>query len=341
MTATTSDTAPYRLAITGDQVAPDGMSLFGDLELDRLVARGIDWSVIPVESATLSSDALAGFDALLMMGGAGLDATSLVRTRLRHVARFGAGYDAIDVAACTKAGVLLTNAPEAVRVPMAHAALGMLFALGHNLVVKDRLVREGRWDERAAWHGRGLQGATVGVVGLGGVGAEISRLLGALGIDVIGYNRTPRPRLGIAQLPLEDVAARSDYLVVAVSASPGTARLVDDALLGRMRPGSFLVNVSRGSVVDEDAVARRLASGHLRGAALDVFREEPLPATSPLVGSERTVLAPHSLGWTEGFASAVADDAIGAIIDVAEGRLPAHCVNPEAWRRTPARGGGR
>lgn len=333
---------PYRLAVTGDQVRPDGVSIFGDIGLDRLAEHDIEWEVVPVSDRSLVSGSLTGFDALLMMGGASLTRDDLVGTKLRHVARFGAGYDAIDVPACTDAGVVVTNTPDALRVPMAHAALTMLFALAHNLVPKDRLVRTGRWDDRTDWHGRGLEDVTVGVIGLGGVGAETSKLIRAIGVDVVAYNRSPRPevaeKLGITQLPLEDVAERSDYLIVAVAGGAGTTNLIDGALLDRMRPGSFLINISRGSVIDEEAVAMRLATGQLRGAALDVFREEPLPTAHAFATSERTIVAPHSLGWTEAFAANVASDSLQAIVDVATGREPANCVNRDAWsRRTPAR----
>jgi len=333
---------PYRLAVTGDQVRPDGASIFGDIGLDRLAEHNIEWEVVPVGDRSLKPGSLVGFDALLMMGGAALTRDDLIGTRLRHVARFGAGYDAIDVPACTDAGVVVTNTPGALRVPMAHAALTMLFALAHNLVPKDRLVRSGRWDDRTDWHGRGLEGVSVGVVGLGSVGTETSRLVRALGIDVVAYNRTPRPdvaeELGVTQLPLEVVAERSDYLIVTVAGGTGTTNLIDGALLDRMRPGSFLINVSRGSVIDEEAVAMRLASRQLRGAALDVFCEEPLPTAHAFATSERTIVAPHSLGWTEAFAANVASDCLQAIVDVAAGREPVNWVNQDAWsRRTSSR----
>lgn len=326
--------SPYRVAVTGDQVRADGTSIFGDIGLGRLGEAGLEWQVVPVPDPTVSAATVRGFDALLLMGDRAVDASTLADGTLRHVARFGAGYDRVDVAACTAAGVVLTNTPEAVRTPMAHAALTMVLALAHEVLAKDRLVREGRWEDRPAHQGKGLIGATVGIVGLGGVGAETARLLRALGVDVVAYNRTPRPalaaELGVLQLPLPDVAAAADYLVVAVSATPETVGLVDAAVLAAMRPGSFLVNLSRGVVVDEDALAAALRGGRLRGAALDVFRCEPLPLSSPLLELDRVLLSPHSLCWTDSFARAVADSAVGALIDVARGRTPQDVVNPEA-----------
>jgi D-3-phosphoglycerate dehydrogenase len=325
----------YRIAVTGDQASADGTTLFGDIGLRRLTAAGLEWSVIPVPEPVLAPAQLAGFDALLLMGGRRVTAASLAGTTLRHIARFGAGYDAVDVDACTAAGVVLTNTPDAVRVPMAHAALAQIFALAHALVPKTRLVQDGRWDERTRWQGRGLQDALVGVVGLGNVGTEVARLLGALGIRVAGYNRSDRPGLGIPRHPLAELAAMSDYLVVTVSGNPGTNGLISAEVLGRMRPSAYLINLSRGSVVDEPALIDALRRGRLRGAALDVFAHEPLEAGSPLPAMDNVVLTPHSLCWTDGFAQAVADSAITSLVDVAEGRTPRHTVNPEACKVSP------
>jgi len=324
----------YRVAVTGDQVRDDGSSIFGDLGLQRLRDAGLDWKVVPVPGARICAEQVLGFDALLLMGDRAVDATTLAGGRLRHVARFGAGYDQVDIAACTAAGVLVTNTPDGVRVPMAHAALTMVLALAHELAPKDRLVREGRWDQRASHQGRGLIGATVGVVGVGNVGAEIVRTFRQLGISVVAYNRTPRPEvlepIGVPQLPLLEVAAASDFLVVAVAATAQTVCLIDADVLRAMRPEAYLVNLSRGMVVDEQALVAALRENRLRGAALDVFRREPLPLDSPLLTLDRVLLSPHSLCWTDGFARGVADSALGALIDVAQGRVPPHLVNPDA-----------
>jgi phosphoglycerate dehydrogenase-like enzyme len=323
--------APFLVAITGDQASPDGSTIYGDIGLDRLTGAGIEWRVVPVPDPVLTADQLAGYDAVLLMGDRRITADSLAGTALRHVARFGAGYDAVDVAACTAAGILVTNTPDAVRVPMAHAALTQILALAHNLVPKDRLVRSGRWNERTSWPGKGLQGAVVGVVGLGNVGAEIARLLLALGVEVAAYNRSDRTKLahslGVKLLPLDKLAAASDYLVVTVPANPGTAGLISRETLRAMRPDAYLINLSRGSVVDEAALIDALRHQRIRGAALDVFAHEPLEPTSPLLAMENVVLTPHSLCWTDTFAQDVADSAITAIIDVAEGRMPRHAVN--------------
>ena len=327
-------TAPYRIAVTGDQAQPDGTTIFGDIGLARLDDAGFEWTVIPVDGPVLTPADLLGYDALLMMGGKGIDRSSFDETTtLRHIARFGAGYDAIDVDACTSAGIILSNASEAVRTPMALAALTLVMALAHNLLPKDHLVRSGEWFERTQWQGVGLSSRTVGIVGIGSIGAETARMFKAIGVHVIAYNRSDKSELadsiGVTLLPLREVAEASDFLVVTVAGGSGTAGLISSDVISAMKPGAYLVNVSRGSVVDEVALIDALESGRLAGAGLDVFEKEPVEPTSPLIGMENVILTPHSLSWTDEFAAAVADSVITALLDVGDGRAPQHIVNPE------------
>ncbi|MFJ4171576.1 2-hydroxyacid dehydrogenase [Paenarthrobacter sp. NPDC089714] len=326
----------YRVAITNGYAALDGSTIFGDIGLSALTDAGLEWQVLPEPVDSLRAAELEDFDAVLVMGPERItDASLQAPARLRHVARFGAGYDAIDVAACTRHGVVLTNTPDAVRRPVADAAVALLFALAHNLVVKDRLVREGRWNEREDWHGSGLDGATVGIVGFGGIGQETARRVKALGLRTVAWNRSDRSAeaagTGVELMSLENVLATSDFVIVTVAGNTGTRHLIGHAELEMMKPGARLINLARGSVIDEEAMIARLADGRLAGAGLDVFEREPLPRESPLVAMDNVILAPHSLCWTESFTKAVSGSVMSSIIDASRGKTPANTVNPEAW----------
>ena len=326
----------YRVAVTKGYAEEDGSTIFGDIGLSRLTEAGLEWKVLREKAGHLAPHQLEGFDAALVLGAERVSEESLPADgRLRHIARFGAGFDAIDVEACSRRGVLLTNCPDAVRRPVADSAIALLFALAHNLVIKDRLVREGRWEERAAWRGSGLAGATVGVVGLGGIGQETARLVRSLGIRTIAYNRSDRRReartLGVEVLPLDAVLAQSDYLIITVSGNAGTRHLIGERELSLMKPTSRLINLARGSVVDEDALVSRLSDGRLAGAGLDVFEREPLDVTSPLTAMENVILAPHSLCWTDSFTAAVSSSVMESIIEASRGVMPRNAVNPQAW----------
>lgn len=327
----------YRVAVTADLNTPDGRRVFGDIGLDRLTEAGIDYEVFSEFTPQLTIEHLSGFNAVLLMGSSKVSAQTLRGLDgFRQVARFGAGYDSVDVDACTAAGVAVTNTPDAVRTPMAHASLTLLLACAHNLRMKDRLVRSGRWQDRVDWQGKGLQDATVGIIGFGGIGQETARLLNVFGSDVVAYNRSDKTReaatLGVRMLALNDVLEQADYVLLALAANPGTRHLIGKHEFRLMKRTAHLINVARGSVVDEAALIEALQSGEIAGAGLDVFDPEPLATDNPLVSMDNVVLAPHSLCWTDPFARAVATSAITDLISVSKGERPAHFVNPDAWK---------
>lgn len=320
---------PWKLAVTADYAEADGSTIYGDIGLSGLAADGIEWSLI---ETPIAPGALEGFDAVLLLSGTPLGEEQLEGvTTLRHVARFGAGFDAVDLAACDARGITVTNAPTGLRVPMAHTALTFLFALGHSLLPKDRLVREAAWDRKAEHRGPGLMTATIGMVGLGGIGQETVRQLRALGLEVIAWNRTPRPEfcaeVGIEQLELDEVIARADHLILTVAANTGTRHLIGERELALMKDTAFLINIARGAVVDEKALITALQDGTIAGAGLDVFEVEPLPADSPLLALENVVLSPHSLCWTADFAAATGAEALAEVRAVAAGQRPKNIVN--------------
>lgn len=336
-------TAPYSVALTADAARADGSTLHGDIGLERLTAAAIRWSVLPEYRDPIPLEHLDGVDAVLSLGHIRFDADTVDHLpQLRHVARFGAGHETIDLEACTRAGVVVTNTPEAIRRPLAVAGLTMLLALSHHLLAKDRLVRTSDWQGREKHRGAALTGQTVGIVGFGSVGAELARLLAPLGVRVIGNNRSgthPDARgLGVDLVGLDELLERSDYVVLCAALTPATVKLIDATRLALMKPTAFLINIGRGGLLDTDALRDGLREGRIAGAGLDVFDPEPLRPDDELLGFDNVLLAPHSLCWTADFTRDVSASAIGAIIDVAAGRRPAQVLNPavydsEAWAR--------
>ncbi|MBK0332898.1 dehydrogenase [Brachybacterium sp. MASK1Z-5] len=327
MTGTT-----WRLAVAAEGIDASGRTIHGDIGLGSLAEHGIDWSPIDIAQQELTADGLRGFDAVLLMGESPFGEEQLGDDpTIKHVARFGAGYDQVDLEACARRGIPVTNAPTGLRVPMAHAALTLLFALAHNLVPKSQLVHTGRWDQRAGLRGHGLASSTIGVVGLGGIGRETVRLLRGLGLEVMAYNRTPRPEFcaeqGVEQVELPELLRRSDFAILTVSSNAQTRHLIGARELEELGADGHLINVARGAVVDEPALVEALREGTIAGAALDVFETEPLPMTSPLLELDNVLLTPHSLCWTSDFTAATGAEVLGEVIAVAEGRAPAHLVN--------------
>lgn len=327
---------PFRVAITADAVRPDGSSIHGDLGLERLSRAGIDWHVLPSHEDPIPAQHLEGVDAVLTLGHIHFGAETLAAAPgLKLVARFGAGYDTIDLDACTQTGVVVTNTPAAVRKPLAAAGLTLLLALAHHLFAKDRLTRASRWADRERYRGASLDGATLGIVGFGSVGAELARMAGPLGLRLLGNNRSGRHpeagELGVDLVGLEELLASADYVVLCTALTPETENLIGRRELELMKRSAFLINIGRGRLVDTDALRAALQQKRIAGAGLDVFEPEPLQSNDELLRMDNVVLSPHSLCWTADFTRDVSASAIEAILDVAAGRRPANVLNPAVY----------
>ncbi|NKX92416.1 glyoxylate reductase [Sanguibacter hominis ATCC BAA-789] len=328
---------PYVVGLTSDNVAPDGTTVFGDIGLERLEAAGLTWRTMrPVDGHAPTPGDLDGFDAILSFGHWPFSRELVAACpRLKHIARFGAGYDGIDPDDLAAEGVVLTNAPDGVRRPLALSALTLVLALSHELVANQRLVSSGRWEDRGQHIGRGVAGRTVGIVGFGSVGQDLAGLLVPLGARVVTVDRDsahePAARLGVDLVPLDRLAAESDYVVLTASLNPGSFHVVDATFLAHMRPTSYLVNVGRGPLVDQAALTAALDAGQIAGAALDVLEEEPPATDEPLLSMDQVIVTPHALCWTEDFVRGVTDSAFESLVDVAHGRRPRNLLNPAAY----------
>lgn len=336
----------YKIGITNEAIEPDGSSIHGDLRLGDLEAAGVSWDVIDAHPADDSD--LTELDAVYALGHRRFDAEVLAAApRLKHVARFGAGYDTIDLSACSDAGVIVTNTPEAIRRPLALAAVTLVLAVTHNLVQKHQMTVEDRWEDRGKWRGTDTDDATVAIIGFGSVGAEAARMLLALGHRVIGVNRrgySPEAdTLGVPMLPHVDALREADVVVLCASLNESTRGMIGEAELAQMKPTAALVNVGRGGLVDQEALTVALEERRIRAAGLDVFDPEPLAPDHRLLTLDNVTLSPHALCWTENYTNAVVTRANEALIAVSRGEMPPHLLNPgalehERWAGTALSG---
>jgi D-3-phosphoglycerate dehydrogenase len=320
--------AGFRVGVTRDLRGPEGP--LHDVGLDVLDEAGVPWDFLAEDLPVLDSGSLRGFDAVLVYAPQVPRAAIEGADRLKVVARLGVGTDSVDIPACTERGVFVTVTPDAVRRPLASAAVLYVLALAHALRDKDALVREGRWAERFDRAGDGLTGKTVGIVGLGNIGREICRLIEPFDVRLLAADPFAKAPEGVELVPLERLLEESDHVVVVAPLSPETRHLIDAAALARMKPGAFLVNVARGGLVDQAALTEALAQRRIAGAALDVFEQEPLPPDDPLVGLDNVILAPHAIGVTRETIRALGASACRSVLEVAAGRVPQHAVNKEA-----------
>jgi phosphoglycerate dehydrogenase-like enzyme len=326
----------FQVGLTGDFLTPDGRVGWGDIGLSLLAdAPGVEHRFLDVTAGEIPPEQLADLDALVGLLPR-VTARSLEKAdRLRVVARFGVGYDNVDVAALTAHGTLLTITRDAVARPVAQAALALMLGISHRLLDKDRLVREHRWQDRLDFMGTGLTGRTVALVGWGNIGRTISGFLAPLGMHRTAHDPYADPaaaaEAGVELGDLHSVLAGADFVVVTAALTDETRNLVDAAAIARMKPSAFLVNVARGPIVDQDALAAALTEGRIAGAALDVFRDEPPAPDAPILSAPNTLFSPHATCWTDELALANGTSAIRAVLDVRDGRRPQHVVNPEAF----------
>jgi D-3-phosphoglycerate dehydrogenase len=204
--------------------------------------------------------------------------------------------DNIDVDAASERGVAVMNAPGGNTIAAAELTMALLLSVVRRVAEADRSIREGRW-ERAKFQGVELRGRTLGVIGAGRIGSAVAERCRAFGMKVVVHDPyLPPERLDSLRAPvlrLERLLETADVVTLHVPLTEETKALIDESTIRLMKPGAFLVNVSRGGVIDEEALARALVDGHLAGAGLDVYETEPIPAESPLLGAPNLVLTPH------------------------------------------------
>jgi D-3-phosphoglycerate dehydrogenase / 2-oxoglutarate reductase len=276
------------------------------------------------------------YDAIVIRSATKLTADVLGRAeRLKVIGRAGVGVDNVDVDAATRKGIVVANAPESTVVSAAEHAVGLLVALARHIPQAHASLKLGRW-ERGSYGGIELEGKTLGVLGFGRIGQQVSRRAVGLGMRVVAHDpfvsRERYRELGVERAESADeVLAGADFLTLHLPLSDETRGTIDAAAIGRMRPGSRLINAARGELVDEDALLEALRSGHLAGAALDVFSTEPY--SGPLLELDNVVVTPHLAASTE-----EAQDRAGVIVaeQVAaalEGGLVTNAVNIPAIGR--------
>jgi glyoxylate reductase len=253
---------------------------------------------------------------------------------LRAVSSVSVGLDHVDLAAATARGIPVGFTPGVLTDTTAELTLSLLLAAARRIVEGDRFVREGRWREWAPdlLLGRDLAGATLGVIGLGAIGRAVAVRARALGMTVLGWSRNPTAVPGVEALPLDALLARSAFVTLHVALTPETRGLIGARELALLPRGAVLVNTARGGIVDEDALAAALASGQLAGAALDVFAQEPLPPTSPLLAAPNLVLAPHVGSATLRTRARMAELAVANLLAALAGERMSHCANPAVYR---------
>ncbi|MBL7118442.1 phosphoglycerate dehydrogenase [Candidatus Bathyarchaeota archaeon] len=277
------------------------------------------------------SEEITGCDAVLLgtqpFGSEQMDAAP----HLEVISRLGVGYDNVDVPAATQRGIWVTITGTANSDSVADLAVGLMIAVARRITIADQNVRLGRWRENGRLVGTSVHGKTIGIVGLGRIGSRVARRVKGFDMRVLYSDVQPKPglevALGLEAVPLDDLLARSDFVSLHVPLNEETHHLIGERELRLMRKSAYLINTSRGPVVDEKALEKALSENWISGAGLDVFYSEPINPDSPLLKHLNVVCTPHSGSSTKETYRAMGLIAARNIIRVLKGNPPIFPAN--------------
>lgn len=286
-------------------------------------------------------DQLASAEVALTMLTERVDEEALAQAPyLRLVANVAVGFDNFDLPALTRHGVMATNTPGVLTEATADIAFGLMLVAVRGMWTASLAMRRGEWRgwSPTAFLGRDLAALQLGIIGYGRIGEAVARRALAVGMRVAAVkprHRTVEPLPGVEWWERERLVRESDVISLHVPATPETYHLCNDAFFAQMKPGAWLINTARGSVVDTAALMRALDSGRLAGAGLDVFEEEPLPADHPLFQYPQVVMTPHIGSATVETRRRMAARAWDNVVDFLSGRPPRDLLNPSVWQGQP------
>ena len=257
---------------------------------------------------------------------------SSAAAKLKIISRWGVGYDAIDVPAATKAGIVVAYTPGLLDETVADFAFALLLALARRVHIGHSDMSNGVW--RGVW-GNDVFGKTLGILGCGRIGRAVARRATGFNMQLIAYDVQPNAeaeKLGVRFVSLDELLAQSDFLSLHSALTPKNRGLLGEAQLRKMKPTAYLVNTARGALVDENALAQALREGWIAGAALDTFTIEPMAADHILRKAPNVLLTPHLASFARETGERVSSTAAQAIVDLKNGRQPRLVVDPEVFK---------
>jgi glyoxylate reductase len=259
-------------------------------------------------------------------------------SRLRLIALTAVGFDMVDVTAATARGVLVTNTPDVLTETVADLTFALLLAAARRVCETERWMRAGQWQTLGVTPmGRDVHHATLGIVGLGRIGAAVAERARGFRMSVLYFDFVRREDLerefGYRFVPLDTLLRESDFVTLHVPLLPQTSGMIGAAELALMKPTAYLINAARGPVVNERALVAALQAGRIAGAGLDVYENEPVPSSSPLLAMENVITLPHVGSATEATRQAMVNLATDNVLAVLQGKPPLTPVNPDALSR--------
>jgi phosphoglycerate dehydrogenase-like enzyme len=320
----------FKVGLSSDLAGENSRFSWGEISVETL--NPLPWEFLPEAGKNFRPETFQGVQAVAFAGpGVDADSFSAPEDSPLILARFGVGYDNIDLDSCTRAGTALTITPDGSQKPVATAALTLLLSTMHNLVAKDHLARRHGWSERLQGLGRGLNGKTIATIGLGNTATELFRLLTPFDVKRISYDpwktQAEADLHNVRLVDLDELFSQADAVVVMAILTPETEHLVSAQRFNQMKQSAVLINISRGPIVDEQALIDALTSHTIAAAGLDVFETEPPALDNPLFALPNVTLAPHNIAWTDELALGMGKSAFSSIKSMSKGEIPSYVVN--------------
>ena len=322
----------FKVGLSADLDNGQGGFTWGDIKIETL--EPLTWEFLTSAEKNFTPEMVKGFDAIafaapgVIPGSFGKPEDSPA-----VIARFGVGYDNIDLAECTRAGVALTITPDGSQKPVATAALTLMLSTLHRLNAKGLMARENRWSDRLDKLGTSPNGKTIATIGLGNIASEFFRLIAPFDCERIAYDpwktQKDADAFSVKLVELPELFEKADVVIVMATLTPETHHLIGEKELASMKSTAVLINISRGPIVDEAALIEALKKGDIAGAGLDVFETEPPVADNPLLNLDNVVVTPHNIAWTDELAAGMGTSAFTAIKAIANGLHPKFVVNKE------------
>ncbi len=254
-------------------------------------------------------------------------------SRLKHVARFGAGFDAVDLDACTRHGVMVTHAPLGPTESMAEATLGLMITLSYKIREKQEVLRRGSFKVPSELQGAEIMGKTVGIMSLGSIGGRLAELLVPFRARIIAYDpyidQDRFARFNAESVDLHTLLSESDFLTIHCPLTDETRYMLGEEEFRMMKRTAYFINTSRGGFYKDAVLAKALRAGWIAGAALDVFESEAGGGDNPLMGLKNCILTPHGVGRSDGMLGGIWKHTLQAVLQTSRGELPDFILNPE------------
>jgi D-3-phosphoglycerate dehydrogenase len=328
-----------RVGITADYIGEDGAFLIPGPGLKLVEERlHADYEVFKEFLKVITPEQIKGFDMVMTFRPLWKEESLAGNEQLLSIHRSGVGYERLDVPALTKAGIILTITPQAVRRPMASSIVAFILSLSLKMTIKEKLLRQGRWADVPKYKGFALAGKTLGSIGVGNIGHEMFRLMKPFGMRHIAYDPYVKQEeltdADVRLVDFETVLSESDVLNISCPLTEKTRHLIGEKELKKMKRTSVILNTARGPVIDEPALIRALQDGTISGAALDVFEQEPPSMDNPLFklnALDNVILTPHAVSWIDQVFIDEWDEILTQMSRISNGEKPHGMVNPEVW----------